>query len=157
MKPADWPNLHPIKKGMEEHPFQGKVRIRICGVLVENGRLLLVKHRGLGTADYYWSPPGGGMEFGESYQMALVREMKEETGLEVIPGEFLAFHEHIDQRFHAMELFFRVQRLGGTLTLGTEPESAKSGPVLEEIAWFSRKELEQMPAGVVHSLCRKFF
>jgi 8-oxo-dGTP diphosphatase len=142
---------------MENSPFQGKVRIRICGVLVENGRLLLVKHRGLGPEGYYWSPPGGGMEFGESCRMALVREMKEETGLEVISGEFLAFHEHIDQRFHAMELFFRVQRLGGTLILGIEPESVQSGPVLEEIAWFSREELEQLPAGVVHSLCPKFF
>lgn len=143
---------------MENNPFQGKVRIRICGVLMENNRLLLVKHRGLGTSGFFWSPPGGGLEFGESHSLALVREMKEETGLDVLACEFLTFHEHIDQRFHALELFFRVVRTGGELLLGTEPESdGQTGPVLEEIAWLSKSEIERLPAGTVHSQCIKFF
>lgn len=49
------------------------------------GRLLLIQrghdpHRGL------WSLPGGRIEAGESPEQAVVREVREETGLEVLPG-----------------------------------------------------------------------
>jgi ADP-ribose pyrophosphatase YjhB (NUDIX family) len=49
------------------------------------GRLLLIQrghdpHRGL------WSLPGGRIEAGESPERAVVREVREETGLEVLPG-----------------------------------------------------------------------
>ena len=49
------------------------------------GRLLLIQrghdpHRGL------WSLPGGRIEPGESPEQALVREVHEETGLDVVPG-----------------------------------------------------------------------
>lgn len=48
------------------------------------GRLLLVQrghdpHRGL------WSIPGGRIEPGESAEQAIVREVREETGLDVVP------------------------------------------------------------------------
>jgi ADP-ribose pyrophosphatase YjhB (NUDIX family) len=51
-----------------------------------SGRLLLIRrghapHRGL------WSLPGGRIEAGESPDQAVVREVREETGLEVRPGK----------------------------------------------------------------------
>jgi 8-oxo-dGTP diphosphatase len=51
----------------------------------DEGRLLVVQRanepgRGL------WSVPGGRVEAGEDDAAALVREMREETGLEVVPG-----------------------------------------------------------------------
>ena len=141
---------------METNHYLGKVRLRICGVIIENNQILLVKHRGLGPSGYFWSPPGGGTEFGESYQDTLIRELMEETRLSVLPGEFLAFHEHIDDRFHAMELFFRAQIISGTAAAGSEPESPDSEPFLEEVAWFTEAEINAMPAGTVHKLCKNF-
>ena len=141
---------------VKSSPFLRKVRIRACGILVENQRILLVKHLGLGIHGYFWSPPGGGTEFGESYQDTLIRELMEETRLSVLPGEFLAFHEHIDDRFHAMELFFRAQIIGGEAVAGSEPESPDSEPFLEDVAWFTAAEINAMPAGTVHKLCRGF-
>ena len=54
-------------------------------VLDAAGRLLLIRrghdpHRGL------WSLPGGRIEAGESPEQAVVREVREETGLDVAPG-----------------------------------------------------------------------
>jgi 8-oxo-dGTP diphosphatase len=138
---------------MQMNPFQGKVRVRACGILIENQRILLVKHRGLGAQGYFWSPPGGGMEFGESVRDAVCREFREEVGLVVEAGEFAGFHEHIDSRFHAMELFFRVSRITGEIKLGTEPEGSPDGPTLEDLGWFGIPELEELPDGSFHSIC----
>jgi 8-oxo-dGTP diphosphatase len=136
-----------------DKPFQGKVRIRACGLLFENRKILLVKHRGLGKPGYFWSPPGGGPEFGESVQEAVKREFMEEVNLAVKTRNFAGFHEHIDDRFHALELFFFVERLSGELMLGTEPEGNAGSPVLEELGWFSIEELKQLHEGSFHSIC----
>jgi 8-oxo-dGTP diphosphatase len=60
--------------------------VRCVGAVVhdDSGRLLLIQrdhdpHGGL------WSLPGGRIEPGESAEQALVREVREETGLDVVP------------------------------------------------------------------------
>ena len=69
----------------------GPARVVPCvGAVVHDaaGRLLLIQrghdpHRGL------WSLPGGRIEAGESPEQAVVREVREETGLEVLPGRLV--------------------------------------------------------------------
>ena len=66
----------------------GSPRVVPCvGAVIHDaaGRLLLIQrghepHRGL------WSLPGGRIEAGESPEQAVVREVHEETGLDVVPG-----------------------------------------------------------------------
>jgi 8-oxo-dGTP diphosphatase len=66
----------------------GPARVVPCvGAVVHDaaGRLLLIRrghdpHRGL------WSLPGGRIEAGESPEQAVVRDVREETGLGVVPG-----------------------------------------------------------------------
>lgn len=138
------------------NPYQGKVRIRACGILVEDGKILLVKHEGLGSLGYFWSPPGGGCEFGEPVDQTLKREFSEEVGLDIEAGEFAGFHEHIDCRFHAMELFFKVKRLSGNVLLGSDPENSGAGPNLIDVAWFSMDELTSLTKESLHSRASEF-
>jgi len=130
--------------------FAHKVRIRICGILIENERILLVKHEGLGKLGTFWSPPGGGVEFGETVEETLQREFLEETGLEVKCGPFILFHEHIDSRFHALELFFKVDRIKGVEILGSDPEMEGKKAMLVDLKRFGKAELLSMPSEAYH-------
>lgn len=60
------------------------------GVCVADGRILLCRAKG-GSSTYL---PGGHVEFGETGREALVREMREETGLEAATGRFLGVVEN---------------------------------------------------------------
>ncbi len=60
------------------------------GVCVVGGKMLLCKAKN-GSSTYL---PGGHIEFGETGREALVREMKEETGLDATTGRFLGVVEN---------------------------------------------------------------
>ena len=60
------------------------------GVCIREGKLLLCRAKG-GGSTYL---PGGHIEFGETGRVALVREMKEETGLDAACGRFLGVTEN---------------------------------------------------------------
>ncbi len=137
--------------------FGGKVRLRICGVLQEDGKILLVKHRGIGRDGFLWNPPGGGAQFGESYAETLKREFLEETCLQVEAGEFILFHEHIGDEIHAVELFFRVIKTGGKLALGFDPELPAGNQMLTDIRFWSKDEILESEAFHFHMRWPEFF
>lgn len=83
----------------------------MTGVVVEDGRILLLNQdTGTGRS---WSLPGGKLEAGETLAQALVREMKEETGLDVEPGRLLYVCDHVPAE--VVHVTFEARRTGGTL------------------------------------------
>ncbi|MFY0686108.1 MAG: NUDIX hydrolase [Cyclobacteriaceae bacterium] len=131
--------------------FSNHVRTRVCGILIENNAVLLLKHKGIGKGDYLWSPPGGGIEFGESSQDCLRREFLEETGLNIDVREYLFANEYMDDKFHAIELFFRVEKAGGNLTLGTDPELESQNQILTEIKFIKFDEIIELKKKHIHN------
>ena len=57
----------------------GEPRIRVAGLLINGGRILLVRHEKEGRS--YWLLPGGGVEAGEQLEDAVRREFAEECGI----------------------------------------------------------------------------
>jgi len=41
----------------------------------------------------YWAPPGGGIESGEIYEQAIIREVREETNMKVLHQELIGFQD----------------------------------------------------------------
>jgi mutator protein MutT len=70
--------------------------VGVGGVVVRDGRVLLAR-RGKQPLYGRWVVPGGTVELGETLEEALVREMREETGLEVEPIELLTVFDRIQR------------------------------------------------------------
>ena len=137
--------------------YAGRVRVRVGGLLLRDGAMLLAAHRGLlPNQAIFWSPPGGGWQFGESLKEALGREFREETGLTVRVGRFLHLHEFSQGPLQALELFFEVLAEGGaTPELGHDPEHASDAQLLTELRWFTPRQLQQLPPAQLHPVLRQ--
>ena len=138
-------------------PYAGQVRVRVGGLLVRSGGILLAAHRGLlpGGAPF-WSPPGGGWAFGEGLKEALRREFREETGLAVRVGRQLHLHEFRRDALQALEVFFEVMAEDPAATphLGHDPEHAPDQQLLTEVAWLTPRQLLALPPAQVHPVLR---
>ncbi|GAA4034254.1 hypothetical protein GCM10022409_18260 [Hymenobacter glaciei] len=137
--------------------YSGRVRVRVGGLLLRDGAMLLAGHRGLLPEHTpFWSPPGGGWQFGESLKEALVREFQEETGLAVRVGRFLHLHEFSQGPLQALELFFEVLADGDkTPQLGHDPEHGSDAQLLTALQWFTPRQLQQLPPAQLHPVLRQ--
>lgn len=124
--------------------YSGRLRVRSCGLLLEDEKLLLVQLHSPVKNKIVWLPPGGGVDFGESLQEALVREFEEETGLQVKIRQLLYVNELIESPYHAIEFYFRVEKTGGKAVLGVDPEHPPEKQILKKMRYFSQKEVQLM-------------
>ncbi len=95
-------------------------RIRVSGILENNGEILFVKHR-KNNKEYYLLP-GGGVDFGETFEVALKREFLEEVNLEVEVDRMCIISEGVDPtgEKHIINFVFIVKYKSGVLKLPNE-------------------------------------
>ncbi|MGI8750976.1 MAG: NUDIX hydrolase [Acidimicrobiales bacterium] len=112
--------------------------IELCvgAVVVDDGRILLVR-RGRGRSLGTWSVPGGHVEVGETMAEAVLRELREETGLVGVCDDLIGWAEHIDDDGHLVIFDFGV-----TVVDTAEPVA---GDDAAEVAWVPGVEAEALP------------
>jgi ADP-ribose pyrophosphatase YjhB (NUDIX family) len=132
--------------------YTNKLRVRVCGICIQNNAILLVCHRGLVNGNDFWAPPGGGLVFGESVRNGLKREFLEETGLEIKSGRFLFFNEFLKPPLHALELFFEVQPVGGNLIIGSDPDLPADNQLIIDVKYVTLLELQKIPLNQKHAI-----
>ncbi|WP_187264698.1 NUDIX domain-containing protein [Pontibacter beigongshangensis] len=137
--------------------YADKLRVRVCGICIQENKLLLVRHQSTVQNKAFWSPPGGGLSYGETVEQCLVREFEEETGLQVQVKRFLFVNEFLQEPLHALELFFEVTMVGGELIKGTDPESAIEQQLIEEVTFLNREEINDIPVQDKHRILRYLF
>lgn len=130
---------------MDQHP---ETRLIPCvGAIISDGagRLLLIK-RGHEPGKGLWSLPGGRVEAGESDEQAVVREVREETGLIVAAGRLVG----VVRRAGPGGVVFDIRDYAAAVTGGT----LVAGDDAEEACWAGRTEMGGLPltSGLVDAL-----
>ncbi|MGG0668371.1 NUDIX hydrolase [Sporosarcina koreensis] len=108
-------------------------KVDVRGVVFKDGQLLMVKE----NIDDKWALPGGFCDIGLSPSENVVKEIKEESGYDVIPVKLIAIldknkHPHPPEPYHYYKIFILCEIIGG--------ESAV-GPETNQVEFFSENNL----------------
>lgn len=123
-----------VKRLYPKQPVVGVGAVIVC-----DGKLLLEKRKnepGKGK----WSIPGGLVELGESIEQTVVREVEEETGLEVEKPEHIDVVDNVvrddndEIKYHFVIIDYFVKLKSGTL---------KAASDAEELRWVTFDEVEK--------------
>lgn len=118
----------------------------------DNGEILLIKSPRRG-----WEYPGGMVEPGETFQEALIREVREESGIEVAITGFIGLCKNVEKDI--VNIDFSCKYVRGTPTTSNESMEVRwvSPEQAMDLITFplTRKRLEHMLSGshLVHCFC----
>ena len=108
------------------------------GVLLLNGKEELLLGKRLGShGSHTWGPPGGHLEFGESFEDCAVREVLEETGIDIYDPVFCALTNDVfeEEGKHYVSLFMKALLEDEQTPQILEPNKT------QEWRWFSQDAL----------------
>jgi ADP-ribose pyrophosphatase YjhB (NUDIX family) len=111
---------------------------RAAAIIIRDGKLLLF-HRQKPGRDYYILP-GGGVELEESFEEACVREVKEETGLDVLALRLVS--RYITQEKE--ENYYLTQVNSGTPVLGGNEATRNSPEDSYTFVWVETAQVESL-------------
>jgi len=113
-------------------------RVTVDGIIAEGGRVLFVRRKNP-PFEGSWALPGGFVDYGETTEAATVRELAEETGLEVKVKRLLGVYSdpQRDPRGHTIGVVYICERAGGTLAAADDAADAEFHPLdgLPELAF----------------------
>ena len=94
------------------------ISFRVKALILQNGRFLVLQRSDM--VEKCWDLPGGGMEFGETAEETVVREVKEETGLVIKPIRLLDTWNSVGENHQFTGVIFLCHLEGGVLRLSPE-------------------------------------
>jgi 8-oxo-dGTP diphosphatase len=110
--------------------FPERPVVSVGAVVVNGDRVLLIK-RGQPPLQGQWSLPGGVVEIGETLREAVVREVREETGLEVEAGAVIEVLDRVQRaddgrvEYHYVIIDYRCLVRGGIMACASDAEAAE--------------------------------
>lgn len=104
----------------------------VAGILEKDGRILICRRRADQPHALKWEFPGGKMEAGESAEAALVRELREELGIEATgAGQIDSYEFAYPEKKPIRLIFLRVTQWSGEI----------ENRIFEQITWEPREAL----------------
>lgn len=96
------------------------IRIRASALIIENGKILTIKHK-KNNKEYYLLP-GGGTNFGETLENAIKREMMEELNVKIKVGDMLFISESINPNYerHIISIIMKCKLITKNFKIGQD-------------------------------------
>lgn len=118
--------LHKIEGLFTNETGYQTPKVDVRGVVFKEEQLLMVKE----NLDNRWALPGGFCDIGLSPSENVVKEIKEESGYDVIPVKLLALldknkHPHPPEPYHYYKIFIMCEIIGGEPAIGSETNQVK--------------------------------
>jgi 8-oxo-dGTP diphosphatase len=116
--------------GNQPRTYPTRPYLAVSAAIFRDGRVLIVR-RAQPPASGLYTLPGGGVELGETLQQAIVREVREETGLDIVPLVLAGYRELIVRdsagriERHFVILPFAARWLAGDVSLNAELAEAR--------------------------------
>jgi ADP-ribose pyrophosphatase YjhB (NUDIX family) len=105
------------------------VKAGVAGVVLRDDQILMVRRK-YGSNKGKWCIPCGNVEMGEDVRDAVVREIKEETGLDVEVVDIVnVLSTHHTPERSVVGVWFEVRELGGNLVAGDDASEAQFYPL----------------------------
>jgi len=117
---------------LEQRPI-----VSVLGITMnDKNEMLLVKQKTLPLRGW-WLLPGGHVRFGETIKDAIVREVREETGLQVRVSKLLGVFDVIDENgeYHYITVVFQCKLTGGQI---------KAGSDAVDVGWFNIDKVDEI-------------
>ncbi len=132
-----------------EREFPSTPLVGVGAVIVHDARVLLIR-RGTEPLKGHWTLPGGMLEVGEALTAGTVREVREETGLDVEPIELIELLDRIHRednrvRYHYVIADYLCRVTGGELLAASDANAVRW---VERSEWSSHSALVLDPITV---------
>jgi ADP-ribose pyrophosphatase YjhB (NUDIX family) len=110
---------------------------RFQGAIIRGNQILLIRQIEHASGHDYWLIPGGGRIEGEDQEACVIREMKEETHLEVRVERLLFEESWQSESGYRQARTFLCTPFSGQARPGQEPEHEGAGAYsIVEVGWF---------------------
>jgi ADP-ribose pyrophosphatase YjhB (NUDIX family) len=122
---------------------------RYQGAIIEDDKILLIRHTEHESGRTYWVIPGGGREADETEIECVIREMFEETSLEVGVERLLIVSSIPNDHIYQTRKTYLCNIVSGQPSPGYEPEAdAAATYAITEVAWFDLRSEESWEASI---------
>jgi acetyl-CoA carboxylase carboxyl transferase subunit beta len=120
-----------------------RARLAVGAVVFRDDGAVLLVQRGRPPLEGAWSLPGGKVIEGESFAAAVVREVLEETGLEVEAGAVVAVVT-LTGEGHSYE----IHEIVCALCSGARPDAIRAGDDARDVRWCEDDEVAALGVSV---------
>ena len=117
------------------------VKVAAHGLIKKDNKYLIIQRSA--NDDYmpgFWDIPGGTIGFGEKIEDALIREITEETGLNIATGKILFCFGYISETIpdrHQFTLVYACDYIGGEIKLDPQEH--------QDFKWVTLEEMKNLP------------
>lgn len=133
---------------------------RVRAIIIKDNKVLTIKRTKPDAI--FWVFPGGGVEQGETNEKALIRECKEELGVDIKVNDLLVeMDSKVQKTLGQREYFYFCEIKGGKLGTGDGPEFSNDPSYVGkyEIEWIDINDLNDIglrPAEVKDLICNRY-